>query len=242
MRSGPLAAWTCAWLAGAVASDEVLRAVTQDDGPHRVVGLAGAQSEPLSEALIAWRRAGGSVRLVLPVPGDVRGLPGPAAFRSAALAAGEAVVGGAIGLVPHVSDHSPSSAPPSVLWTAFVLEPAPDDPIDIRDAQHELAAAIRRTATALSAAGAVHWMDDVTAEIGAARRAGERLNLPPGFPAPAVGVLAQAERMQAILDLAARDPLVGALDLAAVTARAAALRPLAAGVRRARLAGYNALA
>lgn len=216
--------------------------MTQDDGPHRVVGLAGVQSEPLSEALIAWRRGGGPVRLVLPVPGDVRGVSGPVAFRTAALAAGEAVVGGGVGLVPQVSDHSPSSAPPSVLWTAYALEPGPADAIDIREAQYELATAIRHTATALSAAGAVHWMDDVTAEIGAARRAGERLNLPPGYPSPAVGVLAQAERMQAILDLAARDPLVGALDLAAVTVRAAALRPLAAGVRRARLAGYNALA
>ena len=44
-----------------------------------------------SDLLVAWRRAGAPVRVVLPAPGDVRGLPGPAAFRAAALTAGEAV-------------------------------------------------------------------------------------------------------------------------------------------------------
>jgi hypothetical protein len=55
-----------------------------------------------------------------------------------------------------------------------------------------------------------------------------------------VALLAQAERMQAVLDIAASDPLGGAVDRFGASARTAALRPLATAVRRARVAGYNA--
>ena len=83
---------------------------------------------------------------------------------------------------------------------------------------------------------------DVTDALRDARRAGEHLNLPPNFPPRAVALLAQAERMQAVLDLVADDPEGGAIDRFGMSARANALRPLAAAVRRARLAGYNAAA
>jgi hypothetical protein len=56
-----------------------------------------------------------------------------------------------------------------------------------------------------------------------------------------VALVAQAERLQAVLDLAFRDPTGGAIDRTGIAARAEGLRPLAAAVRRARLAGYNAL-
>jgi hypothetical protein len=48
--------------------------------------------------------------------------------------------------------------------------------------------------------------------------------------------------MQAVLDIAARDPHGGAIDRMGIAARASSLRPLAIAVRRARLAGYNAVA
>jgi hypothetical protein len=57
-----------------------------------------------------------------------------------------------------------------------------------------------------------------------------------------VAVLAQAERLQAILDIAFTDPTGGAIDRTGIAARADALRPLATAVRRARVAGYNAAA
>lgn len=244
LRSGPLAAWASAWLAGQAASDEVLRAVALGDAPHQVGGLGAFDAElvPLSEVLIGWRRAGGPVRLVLPVAGDVRGLPGPAEFRSAALEAGEAVHGGGVGLVPQVIDHAPSSAPTTVLWQAFQTDPAPPDYLSVPDAQHDLTTAIRESATALSAADVAGWMDDIAEELHDARRAGERLNLPPGHPPRAVALVAQAERLQAVLDLAAQDPTGGAIDRTGIAARIESLRPLGVAVRRARLAGYNALA
>jgi hypothetical protein len=55
-----------------------------------------------------------------------------------------------------------------------------------------------------------------------------------------VALLSQADRLQAVLDLALADPIGGAVDRAGMAARAEALRPLATAVRRARMAAYNA--
>lgn len=244
VRSGPLAAWAAAFFAGRVSIDQAADAVTGGDAPHQVGGLPAYDVElvPLREVLVAWRRGGGSVRVVLPVAGDVRGLPGPAAFRSAALEHGEAVVGPGLGVVPEVIDYAPSSAPCTVIWQAFPIEPVPADYLSLADAQYELTTAIRESASALSAADVAGWMDDVADTLHDARRAGERLNLPPGFPSRAVALLAQAERLQAVLDLAFSDPTGGAIDRTGIAARTAALQPLATAVRRARIAGYNAAA
>ncbi|WAX57179.1 hypothetical protein M6B22_00065 [Jatrophihabitans cynanchi] len=244
LRSGPLAAWTSTWLSGHTSLDDVLDAVTGGDAPHQVGGFADFDAELVSlrEVLVAWRRAGGPVRVVLPVAGDVRGLPGPAQFRSAALEAGEAVCGGRVGIVPQVIDYYPSSAPSTVLWQAFATEEVPVDHVSVADAQYELTHAIRESASALSAADVAGWIDDVADELHDARRAGEHLCLPPRFPSRAVALVAQAERLQAVLDLAERDPTGGAIDRTGIAARAEGLRPLAAAVRRARVAGYNALA
>jgi hypothetical protein len=241
-RCGPLAAWTSAWFTGQVSVDQVIDAVTGSDATHQVGGLPAFDVElvPLREVLVTWRRTGGPVRAHLPVAGDVRGLPGPAAFRSAALDLGEAAAGTGLGIVPQIVDNSPSSAPPTVLWQAFVIEAAPPDHQSLEDAQYELTTAIRDSASALSAADVAGWMDDIADTLHDARRAGERLNLPPGFPPRAVALLAQAERLQAVLDLAFADPMGGAIDRTGIAARIDALRPLATAVRRARLAGYNA--
>jgi hypothetical protein len=239
LRSGSLAAWTSAWLAGFAASDEVISAITGRDQPHQVVELDPLGAVPLSEALIQWRRQAGPVRVVLPIAGDVRGLPGPAAFRTAALQAGEAAIGGALALVPRTVDHPVSSAPPTVVWTAFEVEPQPADPLTVPEAHHDLTEAIRESASALAAAE-VAGGADVGEALARARRAGEHVNLPPGHPPRAVQLVAQAERLSAVLRLAGADPHGGAVDRVGITARTEALRPLATAVRRARMAGYNA--
>jgi hypothetical protein len=242
VRSGPLAAWAAAFFAGRVSVDQAADAVAGSDAPHQVGGLPAYDVElvPLREVLISWRRSGAAVRAVLPVAGDVRGVPGPAAFRSAALETGEAVVGGKLAVVPQVIDYAPSSAPPTVLWQAFEVDDTPGDFVAVADAQYELTTAIRDSASALSAADVAGWVDDIADILHDARRAGERLNLPPGFPPRAVALIAQAERLQAILDLAFADPTGGAIDRTGIAARTSALRPLATAVRRARIAGYNA--
>ena len=48
-----------------------------------------------------------------------------------------------------------------------------------------------------------------------------------------MALVAQAERLQAVLDLAALDPVGGAYDRTGMAARREALRPLAVAVRRA---------
>lgn len=243
-RSGPLAAWATSWVRQGGPADEVIDAVTGADAPHVVVGLDGRSdtAAPLSEALIRWRRSGDAVRLVLPVAGDLRGVPGPAPFREAALDAGAAVYGGGFGIVPLVTDYSPSSAPPSVVWTAYQVTPAPTDFIGVADAQYDLTAAIRECASTLAAADVAGSREDLTDGLSTARRAGEHVNLPPGFPPRAVALVAQAERLNAILELALVDPVGGAIDQHGMNARVTGLRPLESAVRRALLAGYNALA
>lgn len=239
IRSGPLAAWANAFVAGRASLDEVVDEATWDtDGPHRVTGPPGAAT--LGDLVVAWRRTGEPVRCVLPVPGDVRGLVGPAGFREAALTAGEAVIAGAVGAVPEVVDFAPSSAPWQVTWQVWALEPGPGDWAAVADVQYELTTAIRETATALAAADVAGGAGSVEA-LRDARHAGEHLRLPPGHPPRAVALLAQAERMAAVLDLALADPVGGAVDRMGMAARDSALRPLVTAVRRARVVGYNAV-
>jgi hypothetical protein len=243
LRSGALAAWATAWLNGRAPSDDVLRATTGRDRPHQMLAVNGspdAAGAPLSQALIEWRGLSDQIRVVLPVPGDVRGVPGPRPFIDAALHAGEAVFGGALGLVPEIMSYSVTSAPTTVLWRAFVVDEPKPDPLVVSEAAHDLAEAIREAATSLAAAGVGRWFADVGEALGAARRAGEHLDLPAGFPPAAIALIAQAERLQAVLDIAALDPTGAAIDRSGIQARDEALRPLAVAVRRARIAGYNA--
>ena len=243
VRSGVFAAWTSAWLAGEAAYDDVVARVTGDDEPHRVTGLPGAAGEvPLGWVLPVLReRAADGVRAVLPAPGDPRGLPGPGPFTSAALAAGEAVLGRGLGLVPRVTEHgSALDRTCCVLWTAYqVAEPAPD-PLTVPEAEHDLTAATRDAAAALAALDVARWRPEVADGLARVRR-GSTPDLPPGREGRAVRLLAQADRLAAVLDLAGADAPGGAVNGAEARARDAALRPLATAVRRARLAAYNAV-
>jgi hypothetical protein len=285
LTCGPLAAWANAWLAGEVAFDDVLVAASRVapefatasrvPSPRAVSSIlpaADAAPVQVGELLIAWRQTGGPLRLILPVPGDVRGCPGPATFRAAALDAGQAVVGASVAAVPTVIDHRPSSAPPTLVWHQFEVDPVPSngiggigrvdliDYISVPDAQYELAEAIRECATTvarevgrdLARAGlagsgllGADGLDggdtdggDVSAELATARRAGEHLNLPPGFAPRAVMLIAQAERLAAVLKIAGVDSSAAAGSIAELRTRS--LAPLVTAVRRARVAGYNA--
>lgn len=259
--SATLAVWANAWLDGAVAFDDVLDAVTVGAEAHVVIDLPASQNashgrgdgsagferegsrpEPtrLGAVLIAWRAAHGPIRACLPVPGDVRGTPTSPAFRAAALDAGQGVFGGGIGLVPGPSADSPSSAPPVTVWRAFPVDPAAPDPLQLSEAEHDLAVAVRETATLLQDRDLTGGRPPDARELERVRRASEGLRLPAGFPPRAAALLASAERLQAMVSLATRDVHGGAIDRGGVEARADALAQLGTTVRRARLAGYNA--
>jgi len=243
VRSGVLAAWTSAWLAGEAAYDDVVARVTGDDEPHRVTGLPSVTTEtPLGWALPVLReRSPEGVRAVLPVAGDPRGLPRPGPFTTAALEAGEAVVGRGLGLVPRITQHgSAADRTCSVLWTAYELvEPAPD-PLTVPEAEHDLTAATRDAASALAALDVASWRPEIADELARMRR-GVTPELPPGHDGRAVRLLASADRLAAVLDLARADAPGGAVTGAEARARDDALRPLATAVRRARQAAYNAV-
>lgn len=239
-RSARLAAWGSAWLADSVSFDQVLDAVT---GRGRHVGgpsfdLAGLN--PVGVALTDWRRSGTpALRLVLPIPGDVRGLAGPTEFRTIALETGSAVYGNEFGVSVVAGPDTPSSAGREFTWHRGQYTEAPADQLGINDAEYELTEAIRETASDFARRGVSSWLADIAPALSNARRAGERLHLPASHPARAVRLIAQAERLTAVFAVLDRDD-TGALTAGAAAERTAALAPLRLAVRRALLAGYNA--
>lgn len=239
-RCAQLAAWGSAWLADGAAFDEVLDAVA---GRYRHVGGPGFEAaavHPVGVALTDWKRAGSiALRLALPVPGDVRGLAGTPAFRDAALAAGQAVFGTGFGVTAVPGRETPSSAGQELVWHRGAVDELPPDPISTADAEHDLAEAIRETASAFARRGITSWLADIAPALSSARRAGERLHLPASHPPRAVRLIAQAERLTAVLQVVDRDD-TAQLTAAAHAERDELLAPLRLAVRRALLAGYNA--
>ena len=195
-------------------ADEIIRAVTADDAPHRVSGLFDSDADqPLSAAVIDWRRRGQPVTLLLPVPGDLRGLPPEPDFRAAAVEAGSAVIGGGLALVPERIEYHPSSAPPTITWQAFEVSAPTLDYVAPAEAAYDLAEAIRASAAVLTRAGVGDWHGDGGERAARVRTSGDLLDLPPGYPGRAVSLIAQALRMRMLLRLA-EDPAGGAVDLA----------------------------
>ena len=263
LRSGLFVAWLGAWLSGRAPADDVLAAVQGAEGPASVTDLPGeAGPAPLAWALGVLRRLGPQrVRLALPVPGDVAGLPADVA--RSALVAGEAVVlvpsptapQPGLVLVPEpATDRAPADGPGTgrraghagTTWRALrVAAPgvaaSPAAPVTLRDAERELAAAVRGAAQALAACGPVSALPpEVAAAVAELRRDGASAgDLPPGSPGLAVRVLATADRLDAVLALAGPG---GPLSANGAERRAEALREVATAVRRARTAGYTACA
>ena len=118
--AGRLAVWATAWLSGRTSYDHALDALVGDTA-HRVSGLPGTdEAVALGPALSALRGLGERrFRLVLPVPGDVRGLPAVPGLAALALESGQAAVGERLALVPE------PLGPEVIAWTAFPLDGAP---------------------------------------------------------------------------------------------------------------------
>src|SRR4051794_6612010 len=91
-RSGRLAAWGNALIAGLVPPDDAAQKVVRRDGAHRIVGLpAAGAGEAEGPVALTWGlgrlRALGArgFRVALPVSGHPLGLSGPPEFNGAAL-------------------------------------------------------------------------------------------------------------------------------------------------------------
>ncbi|WP_091247902.1 hypothetical protein [Klenkia soli] len=234
--AGRLAAWATAWLGGRAPYDDALEAVTGDRA-HVVGGLPdGAQ--PLGGVLTSLRGRGERrLRLVLPVPGDVHGLPPLPGLAAAAVEAGQVVVGDTLVLLPE------SATSEAVLWTAVevppgVLAPPPVEGT-LRSLSGRLDLAVGDAARTLAALDLARWHPEVPALLAGLAGRAEDPGLPPDTDPVAVSVLTRARRLATVLDLALADAPGAAVTVGQMAAREQALRPLADAVREATTAVWN---
>ncbi|TFV73881.1 hypothetical protein E4P39_14095 [Blastococcus sp. CT_GayMR19] len=235
--AGRFAAWTTAWLGGRTSYDEALDALL-GDRVHTVAGLPDTdRAVPLGRALTTLRGLGERrFRLVLPVPGDVRGLPRLPGLAPLALEAGQAAVGSRLTLVPE------AGGPEAVAWTAFPLdgaEPVPP-PVEgtLRAVSGALDLAVTGAARTLAGLDVARWNPEVPGLLAGLSKA-TAPGLPHDHDPLALSVLGRAQRLAAVLDLAMADAPGAAVNHAQAAARDSALRPLADAVRDAVTAAFN---
>jgi hypothetical protein len=274
--SATLSVWANAWLAGQAAPDDVLDALscwapTQSVTAYDAVaaGHTGLPWPDIHDAgvvslLQTLRTAAGrsstgtpSITVVLPIPGDVRGLPPGSQFGRDAIAAGEAVIvthpeapGKAVGLVPEFEyDESddelviPGLA--ALSWTVYSLPTAPViDHIELGEAEYDLRLAVRSAADTLTTIG----LGPTGIEVEDPRGMVEQLleatghhQVPESAPPRALRVLENAAHVDAIIAVSAGLSRIGTRSLSEAQIATDALRPLAAVVRSARMAALSAI-
>jgi hypothetical protein len=267
-----LSVWVNAWLAGAAAPDDVLDALSLWAPKHSVTaydsiaaGRTGLPWPDLNDAgavslLQTLRTAVGRdapvppFGVILPVPGDVRGLPAGTQFQRDAVTAGEAIIvgndpSGAIGLVPDFEydelDDDPNfeSEPTALSWTVYSVPAAPPaEHLDLGEAEFALRAAVRSAADAfgaIRAAGA-----DVADPRGLVEQvlaSGREHRLPDHAPSRAVRVLENADHIDAIITVSSGLIPSGLQSSSEVQIASEALRPLTSVVRTARMAAVSAI-
>ncbi|MFG2636086.1 hypothetical protein ACGFX8_19730 [Streptomyces sp. NPDC048362] len=248
-RSGRLAAWGNALLAGFASPGDAALAIVGEDTVHRVEGLPG-ETAPVGLTLALGRlRALGvsGLRVALPASGHPLGLSGPPEFNARALEAGEAVVfhGAAFGLVPEVYEAGPEGdVHAEVVWRVLpVREAPPADVPSLGEAERELAEALREATEVLAKLDVAGSGPVADAAIDAYRARAERGReaLAPGYPPRAVRVLELAQRVGLLVSLASAHGPGGAVSASEMAARGVALRPVERTARRAQVAAYNAI-
>jgi hypothetical protein len=236
--AGRFAVWTTAWLNGRTSYDEALDALL-GDRVHSVSGLPGAD-EPvaLGWALTALRGLGERrFRLVLPAPGDVRGLPRVPGLAPLALEAGQAAVGDRLALVPEALGTE------AVAWTAFAVDAADAAPPPVegtlRAVSGALDLAVGDAARTLARLDVARWNPEVPALLAGLATPAPAPELPGDHDPLAVSVLGRAQRLAQVLDLAMADAPGAAVNHVQAAARDSALRPLSVAVREAVTAAFN---
>ncbi|MEV4319893.1 hypothetical protein [Actinocrispum sp. NPDC049592] len=247
--SATLAVWGSAWLHGVAAPDDALDAlqvwaeihevVADDDGTATALDLPAKdeRATQLAGLFAALRKAGATTaRLVIPVPGDVRGLGGSMPLAQAGMHAGQVIVlpEANVGIVPD------TIAEDVIRWTVFDLPTGgPAEFTPLGEADHGLSAAMREAAGTLASLDLASSRPGVRQEIKERAAVTARARWPIGMPQKALRVLQRASEVAAILEVAAEDDPGGALSSSAALRRAEALRPLADAVRVARCAAVD---
>ena len=267
-----LSVWANAWLAGAAAPDDVLDALSLWAPTHSVTAydsvaatrtglpwpdLNGTGTVSLLQTVrtAADPAANGpSIGMVLPVPGDVRGLPAGSQFQRDALTVGEAMIvagdpSAAIGLVPEfeydeVDDASELEPDPYALsWTVYsVPGAAPAEVLDLGEAEYALRSAVRSAADALGAlrAGAADAdIEDPRGLVEQLLESGRQHRVPDHAPTRALRVMENAAHVDAIITVSSGLIPIGMHSSAEVQLASDALRPLTAVVRSARMAAIG---
>jgi hypothetical protein len=250
-RSAWFVAWVRAWRAGFIPYDDVVDeiAATED---HVVSEVADPLVEvPLREALARLSSLHPDrIRLVLPAAGDPRGLPGPGTpFTGEALAAGEGVVAGEMGLVPEVRIHVSGSGDTfsTVNWRCYPLPEAtaaataaPATSPTPAEAEAELSTALAEATAQLTDLDIAQWRPELAGALAALRRHDDAGELPPVFNPRARRLYARASLLDRVLALADHVAPGGAVNAFEAQQRDAALRPLTSACRRALVAACNA--
>jgi hypothetical protein len=242
-RSARFATWARAWRAGTVSYDDVADE-TEGDEEHLVADAPDTWTDiPLREAVRALSKLHpDEIRLVLPAPGDPRGLPGPGPFTAAALDAGEGVIAGRLGLVPQVRNHISGSgdAFEIVVWQAYpIADPAPYSETSAAEAEADLSVALAEATATLTRLDVAAWRPELAGALAALRRPDNGTDLPPGFSPRARRLFARASVLDRVLALAAVVAPGGAVNTFEAEQRDAALRPLTVACRRALMAACN---
>ena len=243
-RSARFVTWARAWRAGTVSYDDVADE-TAGDEEHLVADAPGTWTDiPLREAVKELAKLHpDEIRLVLPAPGDPRGLPGPGPFTGAALEAGEGVIAGRLGLIPEVRTHTSGSGDTFeiVVWQSFSLPAAPSfsgEP-GPAEAESDLSAALAEATATLSKLDVAAWRPELAGSLAALRKPDNGTDLPPGFSPRARRLYARASVLDRVLALAAEVAPGGAVNGFEAQQRDAALRPLTVACRRALVAACN---
>jgi len=242
-RSARFVSWVRAWRAGLVPYDEVAGEIAGDE-EHLATDVPGTWTDvPLAEAVAALSKLHpDEVRLVLPVPGDPRGLPGPGELTGAAMLAGEAVMTPDFGVVPQVRQHTSGSGVEfeTVLWRVFpVPEHRPVFQLGAAEAEAELTQALADTTTRLTKLDVAQWKPELAGALQALRRPESAATLPPGFDPRARRLFARASVLDQVLALAETNAPGGAVNGHEAQQRDAALRPLMSACRLALVAACN---
>ncbi len=243
-----LSLWANAWLADKAAPDDVLDALSVWAPKQSVTAYdavaAGHTGLPWPDvhdagtvSLLQTLRAAvgrpavsgsggrlrGTINVVLPVPGDVRGLAAGTQFEHDALAAGEAVIitnpddpATAVGLVPEFSYDDLEQAADeeaglpelcALSWTVYSLPGAPVfDHHELGDAEYTLRSAVRSAADALGAIGlgsAASDIDDPRGLVEQLLESARQHRIPDHAPTRALRVLENAAHVDAIIAVSA---------------------------------------
>jgi hypothetical protein len=242
-RSTRFVAWVRAWRAGLVPFDELADEIARDE-EHLAVDAPGTWTDvPLRQALPAFAKVHpDDVRLVLPAPGDPRGLPGPGELTGAAMLVGEAVMAPDFGVVPVVQRHTSGSGMEfeTVRWQFFgVREHRPVFQMGAAEAESELAVALGEATNQLTKLDVAQWKPELAGALQALRRPESTATLPPGFDPRARRLFARASILDQVLALAGTSTPGGSINGHEAQQRDAALRPLTTACRQALVAACN---